>query len=71
MPEFIKDGYNGFLVDRDVNAYVEKINWFKEHPEKIVEMGMNARKTVEEGWTWKIQVENYRKMFKTLLGMKE
>jgi hypothetical protein len=26
-------------------------------------MGNNARKTVEEGWTWKIQAENYRKMF--------
>lgn len=71
MPEFIKDGYNGFLVDRNINAYVEKINWLKNNRDKLIEMGINARKTVEDGWTWKIQSENYRKMFRSILEKNE
>jgi len=67
MPEFIVDGYNGFLVERDVNKYVEKLIYLKNNRDKLIEMGKNARKTVEESWTWKIQAENYRKMFQTIL----
>ena len=70
MPEFIRDGYNGFLVEKNINAYVEKIKYLKNNRGKLVEMGKNARKTVEEGWTWKIQVENYRRMFKEVLGIR-
>ena len=67
MPELIIDGYNGFLVEKTVGAYIEKIKWMKDHREEMVEMGKNARKTIEEGWTWKIQAENYRKMFNKIL----
>uniref|UniRef100_A0A6M3IX95 Putative glycosyltransferase n=1 Tax=viral metagenome TaxID=1070528 RepID=A0A6M3IX95_9ZZZZ len=67
MPEFIKDGYNGFIVDKHPNAYSEKIKYLSEHRNKLIEMGNNARKTIEEGWTWKIQAENYRKMFREML----
>ena len=67
MPEFIKDGYNGFLVEKNIDAYVEKINWFRDNKDKMEEMGRNARKTILEGWTWKIQAEKYREMFKEIL----
>lgn len=63
MPEFIQDGWNGFLLPkRDVDMYVEKINWMRDHREEMIQMGKNARKTVEEGWAWKIMAENYRKL---------
>jgi glycosyltransferase involved in cell wall biosynthesis len=63
MPEFIKDGYNGFLLpDRNVDDYVRKIIWMRDHRDKMIEMGNNARKTVEEKWTWKVMSENYRKI---------
>ena len=67
MPEFIKNGYNGFLVDMNIDSYVEKIKYLNENRDKLVEMGKNARTTVEQGWTWKIQSENYRKMFRKIL----
>ena len=70
MPEFIRPGYNGFLVDMDIKSYVEKLKYLNENRDKLIEMGKNARKTVEEGWTWKIQSENYRKMFRKILGKK-
>ena len=67
MPEFIRPGYNGFLVDMDIKSYVEKLKYLNDHRDHLIEMGKNARKTVEEGWTWKIQSENYRKMFHSIL----
>jgi glycosyltransferase involved in cell wall biosynthesis len=68
VPEFVDNNVNGFLVERNVNSYVERLNWLKGHREECKEMGLAARKTIEEGWTWKIQAENYRKMFREALG---
>ena len=67
MPEFIKDGYNGFLVERKVEAYVERLKYLKNNRDHLKEMGNNARKTVESGWTWNIMSQNYRKMFREIL----
>jgi glycosyltransferase involved in cell wall biosynthesis len=66
MPEFIKDGYNGFIVPRKIGAYVDKINYFKKNRSELIRMGNNARKTIEEGWTWKHQSKNYRNMFRDI-----
>ena len=68
MPEFIEDGVNGFLVDKEVENYVEKIEWFRDNKEEMREMGKNARKTIEKEWTWKIQAERYRKMFRDMVN---
>jgi glycosyltransferase involved in cell wall biosynthesis len=70
MPEFIKDGYNGFIVPKNVDAYVEKINYFRENRDELIRMGENARKTVLEGWTWAKQSEHYRKMFHSIFERK-
>jgi glycosyltransferase involved in cell wall biosynthesis len=70
MPEFIKDGWNGFLVDRKLNHYIEKLEYLDKNRDHLVEMGKNARKTIEEAWTWEHQAENYRKMFCEILGIK-
>ena len=67
MPELIRDGWNGFLVDRDLKSYVEKLKYLDKNRDHLVEMGKNARKSIEEAWTWKIQAENYRKMFKEIM----
>ena len=68
MPEFIKDGWNGFLVERKISAYVEKLKYFQNNRDELIRMGINARKTVEREWTWKIQSENYRSMFRKIFG---
>ena len=67
MPEFIKDGYNGFLVEREVSAYVEKLKWMKKNLDKVQQMGKNARKTIEEGWTWKHSMEYERKALRAFI----
>jgi len=69
MPELIKNGYNGFIVEKRIGAYVEKINYLRNNRNKLIEMGKNARKTIEEEWTWKIQSEHWRRMFREVLGL--
>ncbi len=49
--ETVKDGYSGFLVKtKDVNAIAEKMIYFLENPQKVVEMGANARKYAEDNF---------------------
>jgi len=55
-PDVIRDGVDGFIVPiRDVEALKEKILWLYEHRDAGREMGMNARRRVEENFT----VEHY------------
>ena len=45
----VVDGYNGFLVPiKNSQAIAEKMIYFLENPDKIEEMGANARKYAEE-----------------------
>lgn len=71
MPEFIQDGWNGFLVERRIEDYVEKLKWLQNNRDKLIKMGQRARETVEKYWTWGIQAENYRKMFRDIFVIKE
>lgn len=62
IPEFVEDGVNGFMVERDVDAYVEKLIWLRDNRESCRQMGVCARKTVEREWTWRTQAERYKEM---------
>ena len=66
MPELIKNGVNGFIVKRDIESYVDKIKWLQDNRDKMITMGQKAREAIEKYWTWKIQAENYRKMFREI-----
>jgi hypothetical protein len=37
----------------------------------MIKMGEEARKTIKKYWTWEIQAENYRKMFRDIFVKKE
>ena len=52
--ETVKDGYSGFLVPtKDIGTIAEKMIYFLENPDKIYEMGENARKYAEENFNQK------------------
>lgn len=65
MPEFVEDGANGFLVERDVDAFAAALA--KLDVRRAIEMGHAARATVERGWTWKIQSQNYAELWRAAL----
>lgn len=67
MPEFIEHGVNGFLLDtRNVKEYAKYITKLGANRKLLMEMGRNARATIEKDWTWKVQAERYRDMFRKI-----
>ena len=60
--ETIKNSETGILVDFDPQEIANAIIYFLGHPEKVDEMGRNARKWVNEQWTWKIQIKKLEKI---------
>jgi glycosyltransferase involved in cell wall biosynthesis len=66
MPELIQDGINGFLVERTVDDFADKLKLLKEDPLLRKDMGRAARAHIA-GWDWKVQADNYRKMFDEIL----
>jgi glycosyltransferase involved in cell wall biosynthesis len=71
VPEFwngersSSDDLNGVMFTGSVNVqtYTSLLKELKKNRKKCQKMGIMARKEIEKGWTWKIQAENYRKMF--------
>jgi glycosyltransferase involved in cell wall biosynthesis len=81
MPQLIVDGRNGFLIgpepdpetgriDQDalIPEYVEKLQWCAAHPDETSIMGQHAREDIEADWTWAIQCEKVRAMWREVLG---
>jgi ADP-heptose:LPS heptosyltransferase/GT2 family glycosyltransferase len=70
VPEFVQDKVNGFCIEeRNVDDYVDRLLWLKSHREQCAQMGVEARKTIIENWTWDIQVENYKELFEMVLSI--
>jgi glycosyltransferase involved in cell wall biosynthesis len=67
IPEFYT-GKNGFMIDKKFDLYVDKLRWMQENREAVQQMGIEARNSIEQGWTWKIQAQNYKSMFMEILG---
>lgn len=69
MPEFIKDGKNGFLLEtRDKKEYTDRIWRLRRNPKEAKRMGERARQTVLDGWTWKHAMVRERAMLKEILS---
>ena len=60
--EMIRDGENGLLINRNVNALVEALEELKDEKLRL-EMGENFYQEIMKNWTWKVKIEDFRKMF--------
>lgn len=69
--EIIENGKNGFLVKRDVKKFQEKINFFKKNPQEIEIMGNNARKIINDNWSWNIRSNDWHKFILKALSYNE
>ena len=58
-PDFITDGEEGFIIEpRNTKKIADKINFFYENPKITEEMGIKARKTIEEKGSWEKMTDN-------------
>lgn len=56
--EFIKDGYNGFVVHPTGEAIAEKIKYLKANPEILYSMGKNAYEFSRK-YSWKNSIKSF------------
>jgi glycosyltransferase involved in cell wall biosynthesis len=68
MPELIRDGENGFFVERDVASLTETLARLRADPDLRARVGQAARATVVESWDWRHQAARYGAMFREVLG---
>lgn len=69
MPEFVEDGVNGFLVEREVDSLAARLRELAANVPRAIEMGRRARETVLAAWAWERQVEHYRVFWRAALAL--
>jgi glycosyltransferase involved in cell wall biosynthesis len=62
-PELIRDGENGFSIDRSIRAIRNAAIKLRDNQELRIAMGKRARETVENAWNWDLQAQNYVPFF--------
>lgn len=68
MPEILKDGYNGFLVERTAESIAAALCRLRNMEQNVLRA--NARNSVMDGWTWKQQTQKYVAMFRELADVR-
>lgn len=66
----ITNGEDGFVIpSMNSRLILEKIDWFKQYPDKIIELGKKAREN-SLNYSWNIIKQRYIQTWKNLLQMK-
>jgi glycosyltransferase involved in cell wall biosynthesis len=69
MPELVRDGENGFLVEPgNAEELAEKISYLVSEPEQISKMGKFARRTAEEEYSANRHFESIMNLYERILG---
>lgn len=66
MPEILQIGYNGFLVERSVDAFATALEELKKY--NMEQLSKNARDSILNGWTWRHQAQKYANMFRDIVN---
>lgn len=67
MPEFIRNGENGILVERTVESMTNGLRRLAVDMPRTTAMGRAARATIEADWTWKKMSQHYAAMWRSVL----
>jgi len=63
VQEMIIDNENGFIIDRNVDALVNKIRFFMNNRDAIKSFGNKLSEIIRTSWSWDIKINDFRKMF--------
>lgn len=67
IPEAIIDGGNGFIVDGNVEAFVEKLKWCKQNIDQVRNMGLLHREAILKKYTVQREAEDFADLMEKLL----
>lgn len=68
LPEVIKDGETGYLVDRENKPQIiERLYELASNPKLRSEMGENGREFVENNYNWQGSIEQIEELYKSLI----
>ena len=70
MPELIKDGINGYLIDRTVDALMISLKKIRDDAELRKNMRTTIRKDIL-AWDWSLMAQNYGRMIKETVNKAE
>ncbi len=69
IPEMIENGKNGFMVEpSNSKELADKILYYLEHPAEASEMGVLARKTIENRFDWRLIVKKVLRVYDEALN---
>ncbi|MBW2997924.1 glycosyltransferase family 4 protein [Candidatus Woesearchaeota archaeon] len=68
MPELVIDGENSLFVDRTIEDIKEKVIFYRDNKDKLIEHGKKIQKEIIKNWNWKKAAQNYKLMFDDVLN---
>lgn len=68
MPELIRDGWNGLLVERSPEALRRALLLLRDDEDLRLAMARNARATIEQAWDWPQRAKGFASMFAQALA---
>jgi len=68
MPELIKHAYNGIFIERNKESLEKAIYYLMNNHQEALKIGKNARKIIEDNWTWELLAKNYEKPFDFIIN---
>lgn len=69
IPELIEDGVNGFIVERTLQAFTDKLNRIVQNREVLTEMGRKLRRKMEEEFNWENLIYQWTDFMKYALEL--
>lgn len=67
--ETIRDGYNGRLVDKNLDQFATAMDWMFDHREDCEQMGKHGRAVVDEQWTLEQSISRLEAWLATVLEL--
>ena len=61
--EMINDGWNGLLINRDLESLVKALQRLKSNFIECRAMGNRFEREILDNWTWDVRIEDFRRMF--------
>lgn len=68
VPELVRDGVNGLIVERNVEAISAALRRLRDDRDLLRRMGHESRRAAERDWTWAVRIGDYVRMFDAVIA---